>query len=329
MMKPMEELVSVIVPVYNIEDYLPRCLACIKAQTYTNLEIILVDDGSTDGSGRLCDEYAASDPRARVIHHPENRGLWAARNTGQDAATGEYLWMPDGDDYFHKDIVKWMYEAINQTSSSGKKYDLAIVGHRQTSRFDEDVTSVVNPSFANVSLEEVLEVFVRPRASFTGRNVWNKLCRKTFAEDIRSGEYKYAQDCDFSLKLYKKDPAIVFVDKQLYFFVDRPFSTRTAADYGYISNMCIIRIIDDAFTTQPKVPVFFQRFLLEDLYIRMATLQDLAQGTSELSSARQECRKMVSHTWWTYLRCRTNKPFIKRFFRVLRVRFDGLYRLWA
>ena len=325
----MSELVSVIVPVYNIEDYLPRCLSCLKAQTYTNLEIILVDDGSTDGSGRLCDEFAASDPRTRVIHHPENRGLWAARNTGQDAATGEYLWMPDGDDYFHKDIVKWMYEAINQTSSSGKKYDLAIVGHRKTARFDGDVTSVVNPSFVNVPLEEVLEVFVRPRENFTGRNVWNKLCRKFLAEDVRSGEYKYAQDCDFSLKLYRKEPAIIFVDKELYFFVDRQHSARSSSNYNYVSDLCVIRILDDAFSTQPTVPVFFQRFLLEDLYIRMARLLDLVQGTSELSSARQECRKMVSHTWWTYLRCRTNKTLINRFFRVLRVRFDGLYRLWT
>ena len=93
------ELVSVIVPVYNIEDYLPRCLACIEMQTYRNLEIILVDDGSTDGSGRICDEFAAKDSRVRVIHHPENIGLWAARNTGQDAATGDYLWFPDGADY--------------------------------------------------------------------------------------------------------------------------------------------------------------------------------------------------------------------------------------
>lgn len=325
----MSELVSVIVPVYNIEAYLPRCLACLKAQTYTNLEIILVDDGSTDGTGHLCDEFAASDPRARVIHHPENRGLWAARNTGQDAATGEYLWFPDGDDYFHNDIVKWMYEAINQTSSSGKKYDLAIVGHRRTSRFDGDVTSDITPSFFEVSLEDVLEVFVRPKANFTGRNVWNKLCRKNLTLDVRSGEYKYAQDCDFSLKLYKKAPEIVFVDKELYFFVDRQSSARFSADYNYMSDLCVIRITYDALITQSTVPVSFQRYLLEDLYIRMARLQDLMQGTSYLSSIRQECRKIVNQTWWAYLKSRTNRTFHKRLFRVLRVRFDGAYRMWT
>lgn len=84
------ELVSVIVPVYNIRDYLPRCLEAIASQTYRKLEIILVDDGSTDGSGRICEEYAARDSRAKVIHQ-ENQGLLAARNTGQGAATGAYL----------------------------------------------------------------------------------------------------------------------------------------------------------------------------------------------------------------------------------------------
>ncbi len=116
----MEELVSVIVPVYNIEAYLPHCLECIEAQTYKNLEIVLVDDGSTDGSGRICDEFAAKDPRARVIHQP-NTGCWAASNAGQDAATGEYLWFPDGDDYFHKDIIRLMYEAINTVGKDGNK----------------------------------------------------------------------------------------------------------------------------------------------------------------------------------------------------------------
>ena len=82
---PIQPLVSVIVPVYNVEGYLPRCLSAISEQTYHNLEIILVDDGSTDGSGAICDEFAGNDSRARVIHQP-NTGLWAARNAGHDVA---------------------------------------------------------------------------------------------------------------------------------------------------------------------------------------------------------------------------------------------------
>ncbi len=102
-----ESLISVIVPVYNVEAYLPRCLDSIANQTYRNLDIILVDDGSTGGSGMLCDEYAARDSRVRVIHQ-SNKGLWAARNAGQDAANGDFLFFPDADDYFHYDMIRLM-----------------------------------------------------------------------------------------------------------------------------------------------------------------------------------------------------------------------------
>ena len=83
----MEPLVSVIVPIYNVEEYLPRCLDSIVSQTYRNLEIILVDDGSPDGCGTICDRYAESDSRIRVIHQ-ENTGVAAARNAGLDIMTG-------------------------------------------------------------------------------------------------------------------------------------------------------------------------------------------------------------------------------------------------
>ena len=97
-MVQMEKLVSVIVAVYNIEEYLPRCVDSILAQTYRNLEIILVDDGSKDQSGSICDSYAEKDRRIKVIHK-KNGGLSDARNAGMDAATGEYIGFVDGDDW--------------------------------------------------------------------------------------------------------------------------------------------------------------------------------------------------------------------------------------
>lgn len=145
-----------IVPVYNVEEYLSRCLECLSMQTYHNLEIILVDDGSTDNSGRICDDYAASDPRARVIHHESNIGLWAARNTGQDAATGDYLWFPDSDDYFHKDILKIMYEAINSTIVEGERHDLAIVNYLRTWINDENINTEILVSPMEMSVESLV-----------------------------------------------------------------------------------------------------------------------------------------------------------------------------
>lgn len=112
----MEELVSVIVPVYNVEKYLNRCIESILNQTYKNIEIILIDDGSTDNSGKMCDEYKIKDARIKVIHK-ENGGLSDARNVGLSTATGDYVTFIDSDDDIKFDYVEYLYDLI-------KKYDV-------------------------------------------------------------------------------------------------------------------------------------------------------------------------------------------------------------
>ena len=103
--------ISIIVPVYNIEEYLPRCIESILRQTYTNLQLVLVDDGSKDRSGALCDEYAKKDSRILVVHK-ENGGSSSARNRGIEVATGEYLGFVDSDDYVEPDMYGKMVTAI-------------------------------------------------------------------------------------------------------------------------------------------------------------------------------------------------------------------------
>ena len=112
----MDSLVSVIVPVYKVEKYLSKCLDSIVNQTYKNLEIILVDDGSPDNSGKICDEYAQKDSRIKVIHK-ENGGLSSARNAGLDIATGEYIAFADSDDSVHLDFVEKLYRAIKEENA--------------------------------------------------------------------------------------------------------------------------------------------------------------------------------------------------------------------
>ena len=110
-----DEKVSVIVPVYNVEKYLRRCLDSIVNQTYRDLEIILVDDGSPDNSGAICDEYAGKDDRIQVIHQ-NNRGLSAARNTGLDVATGAYISFVDSDDWLQDAFVEKLYKKAEKNA---------------------------------------------------------------------------------------------------------------------------------------------------------------------------------------------------------------------
>ena len=113
----MELLISVIIPVYNVEKYLPTCLDSITNQTYKNLEIILIDDGSTDSSGKICDAYSKFDKRIKIIHQ-KNQGVSAARNKGIDLATGKYLTFVDGDDWIEKDYFEIAVQYLNNYNPS-------------------------------------------------------------------------------------------------------------------------------------------------------------------------------------------------------------------
>ena len=130
-----EKLVSVIVAVYNIEEYLPRCIDSILAQTYRNLEIILVDDGSTDSSGGICDDYAQKDRRIKVIHK-KNGGLSDARNAGLDKVSGDYIGFVDGDDWIDEDMYRAMYEACEK-----EKAQIAACRYKQITRSGRGVNN--------------------------------------------------------------------------------------------------------------------------------------------------------------------------------------------
>ena len=112
----MNQTISVIVPVYNVETYLPQCVRSILSQDYEDLEVILIDDGSTDASGLLCDQYAREDPRVRVIHQ-QNGGAAAAKNAGLRAATGAYLTFADSDDYLEPDAYGFLMKTLQETGA--------------------------------------------------------------------------------------------------------------------------------------------------------------------------------------------------------------------
>ena len=110
------ERISVIVPVYNVEKYLDKCVQSILNQTYENIELVLVDDGSTDGSSKICDKYGNIDSRVKVIHK-ENGGLSSARNRGIDEAGGKFITFIDSDDYIHHQMLEILYEGIIKNKS--------------------------------------------------------------------------------------------------------------------------------------------------------------------------------------------------------------------
>ena len=161
-------LVSVIVPVYQVEEYLARCVDSILAQTYGNLEVILVDDGSKDTSGQICEEYAAKDPRVQVVHK-ENGGLSSARNAGIDAARGEYLEFVDSDDYLEPNVYGHMLRVLQTTQADAAQFSFREV---YVNRQEEKLLDMGCPEMDSKTY------LVRFTKDWSCPLLWNKLYRR-------------------------------------------------------------------------------------------------------------------------------------------------------
>ena len=207
-----EKLVSVIVAVYNIEEYLPRCIDSILAQTYRNLEIILVDDGSTDSSGGICDDYAQKDRRIKVIHK-KNGGLSDARNAGLDKVSGDYIGFVDGDDWIDEDMYRAMYEACEK-----EKAQRAACRYKQITR-----SGIIDASAGNsvsLSKAEALEIYVCGDERYLIYNsVWSKLFAKELIFGMRFPVGKNSEDIMFTTKAFCKMERLAYLDKAYYNYV--------------------------------------------------------------------------------------------------------------
>lgn len=211
-MVQMEKLVSVIVAVYNIEEYLPRCVDSILAQTYRNLEIILVDDGSKDQSGSICDSYAEKDRRIKVIHK-KNGGLSDARNAGMDAASGEYIGFVDGDDWIEPDMYRAMYFAWRK-----EKAQAAVCRYKQITK-----SGIIDGSAGNsvsLSRDEALEIYVCGDERYLIYNsVWSKLFARDLVEGMRFPVGKNSEDIMFTTRAFCRMERLVYLDEAYYNYV--------------------------------------------------------------------------------------------------------------
>lgn len=209
-----DDLVSVIVPVYNVAQYLERCVNSILRQTYKKLEIILIDDGSTDASPRICDELGIMDERIKVIHQ-SNQGLSGARNTGIDNSQGDYLCFVDSDDFVHPDYVRYLYKMCRKNNC-----EIAICYHYITSesncKFDIDLDGPVKV----FSRKELFDVFY---TDMHGSIViaWNKLYKRECIGDIRYDVGKIHEDEGTTFKFLYNAHKIAFTSQVLYYYFDR------------------------------------------------------------------------------------------------------------
>ncbi|MBR5975068.1 MAG: glycosyltransferase [Clostridiales bacterium] len=208
----MDPLVSVIVPVYNVYPFLQEALDSVIGQTYTRLEILLVDDGSTDGSGEICEAYAGKDPRVRVIHQ-NNLGISAARNRALDTASGEILAFMDPDDSFD---IRFIEELL--TSMMREDADVALCKydyHYTTGHMTDKASGKTQPRIAPgcYTQNEVLSLLVENRMN---HSVWNKLYKKKLWDSVRFHEDHVIEDLETTYKVCSSCKKICVLKDVLY-----------------------------------------------------------------------------------------------------------------
>lgn len=225
----MNDKISIIVPIYKVEKYLDKCIESLVNQTYTNLEIILVDDGSPDKCPEMCDKWAEKDSRIKVIHKP-NGGLSDARNAGMKEANGEYIVFTDSDDFLDKHFIEYLYIAIidNEVEMSSCDFAYYYDGDIVT---NEVTRGKITVSSSETAIEDILN----------NRNVravaWNKMFHRGLLVGEEFPVGKYHEDEFFSYRIIHKAKKIAYIDSALYYYRQREGSIMASFNIKHLDSL--------------------------------------------------------------------------------------------
>lgn len=224
-------MISIIMPVYNKYNYLMKSINTIINQTYKDFELIIVDDDSSDGSEKLCDEFAQKDQRIKVIHL-KNSGVSNARNVGLDNAKGKYLQFIDSDDYVDEDMLEKLYGKATQYD-----VDIVISGITKVNHNYEVLNKTLPKLIGVKSKNEMLENFsAEQRSTGIYGCVSNKFIKRDIVEKFKlrfDTKIKLAEDLDFYLKLYEHISSIYFYDTSFYYYIQNAANSSTSEDFKH------------------------------------------------------------------------------------------------
>lgn len=209
----MNPLISVIIPIFNVEDYLSHCITSVQNQTYSNLEIILVDDGSTDSCPSLCDNFAQNDARIKVIHKA-NGGLSSARNAGLDVMAGDLVAFVDSDDYVHPEYIHRLYKILSDSGSG-----VAICNFRKiySNKDSFKYPAITCGEYKTIDYKKALEEYVGFN-SVLYVLTWNKLYKSQVFNELRFPEGKISEDFYVSFKALHLGGTVAITSDQLYYY---------------------------------------------------------------------------------------------------------------
>ncbi len=295
------DLISVIVPAYNVEDYLKRCLDSLLAQTYTDTEIIIVDDGSTDNTPKMLDEYSSADDRIRVVHK-ENGGVSSARNTALDMVRGSYVAFPDADDYCEPDMLKSLYDAITQAGA-----DMAVCGYYEEYKDRTDEYGIGLEQCVYDQEEAFAEYFTM--GGRIGSGCWNKLVKREALEGIRYKPYEIGEDVEFITRVLGNCKKVVLTGYGGYHYIHREDSATQLVFRP--ANFHIINAVDDMLGfIRDGYPALTQRMYAYHAAWVSATVQVLhrPENISGHKKERAFLRDVIRRNKEGY----SNNPYIPR-----------------
>lgn len=275
-----EQLISVIVPVYNVAEYLEECYQSIVSQTYKNLEIIFVDDGSTDDSGRLCDKFVEKDCRVHTIHKA-NGGLSSARNAGLKIASGDIISFIDSDDYPRNDMFEKLFLCMT-------KYQVDIVCCDYSSSVQRQILSgEIKLLKSNQAISLLLD------NSGYRCYAWNKLYKKNLFEDIKYPEGELFEDIKTTYKLFKKVSEVCYLREDLYFYRIRESSITgakfTSRNREVVNAINAVR--DDAYKWLDRAE--FNRFIVGYIFYYISFVKKALIAKMEISPDVLNLKKCI------------------------------------
>lgn len=302
--------ISIIVPVYKVEQYLDRCVNSILNQTFTDFELILVDDGSPDRCPQMCDEWAKKDARICVIHK-ENGGAGAARNAALRCAKGEYIGFVDSDDWITPDMYEYLYDLLKQYPEA----QIAQCDAIQTS--DEKQEAPAGPE--NIQLwnqKQMMEYFFRIHGEKSNYSIWNKLIRRDVLKDFSFVEGTISEDVAASFDFFTSARQMVSSDKVLYFYftnqngVTKSPVTKKDLEYIHVWER-IAEKVPQEYAEYAEVNLARANFTI----LSKMLLSGYDINNAELTAEKCKMKRQVKRRFWKLMSWKM--PFTRKILMVL------------
>ena len=296
-------MISVIVPIYNVEKYLPRCVDSLLTQTFRDFELILVEDGSPDNCAAICDNYAKSDPRIRVIHKT-NGGLSDARNAGLRVSKGEYISFIDSDDWVAPDFLEHMMELLNNEHADicecrvSKKYE-EIESSSGTVQDSKSEYSSEDAVIWHYSAEEALRELIQD--GVFRQHVWNKLYSRNCIEGVDFPVGKMNEDEFWTFQVFGNAKKLIKTDRILYYYFQRTDSImgnafslkRLDALDGKLNRQVFIEKQFPSLSDVARLNLYGSCIFMGQMSLRYLKGDEKSAAIYKINSIRRNCTKIV------------------------------------